>query len=156
MFTRHCDRAPAQFVWPALLSLLAAGCGGTSSPELAGVTGVVKLDGRPLPNAVVRFQPTGEAGTYSTAVTNEQGEYELRFSRNDYGALPGEHAVSISTANADAEDNAGNSQPVGELILARYNVETELIRQVAVDENEIHFELSSAELTQPSRRPVRR
>jgi hypothetical protein len=138
------------------LTLVAVGCGGGSGPELAEVTGVVKIDGKPLPNALIRFQPKGGEGTYSTAVTNDHGEYELRFSRSEYGALPGDHAVSISTANAEAEDAAGNAVPVGEVVPARYNAETELIRRVAVEDNEINFDLSSVGLQSPPRRTVRR
>lgn len=123
-----------------------AGCGRSSGPELAAVKGTVTLDGRPLKNASIRFQPVDEhgAGTYSIAMTGKKGEYELRHTRSSKGALVGRHVVKIRTARPDAEDELGNPLPVQELIPAVYNEHSELIHEVRPGHNTIEFELSSS------------
>lgn len=64
-------------------------------PELAPVSGVVTLDGQPLPEAEILFQPT--SGRASTGVSDKNGNYTLLFNRNTNGAKIGPHDVSIIT-----------------------------------------------------------
>src|SRR5690606_27047316 len=97
-------------------SVLLVGCGGTDGPPLGSVSGRVTLDGQPLANAVVQFQPTGADGTYSAGRTDEDGYYQLRYTRDRYGALIGSHRVSVSTAAPDAEDEQGNPRPAPERV----------------------------------------
>ncbi|HET6572813.1 MAG TPA: hypothetical protein VFG68_04365 [Fimbriiglobus sp.] len=82
-----------------LAAALLAGCSG--GPDLARVSGVVKLDGKPYPNAVVSFQPIGggdmNPGKGSMGVTDANGRYELLYDGRTKGAVPGKHAVRIST-----------------------------------------------------------
>lgn len=80
---------------------LLAGCGG-GGPKLARVSGVVTLDGKPYPNAVVSFQPIGgkdneNPGAGSMAVTDASGRYVLRYDGRVEGAVVGRHRVRIST-----------------------------------------------------------
>ncbi|MFO0847377.1 MAG: carboxypeptidase-like regulatory domain-containing protein [Gemmataceae bacterium] len=80
---------------------LAGGCGG-GGPKLARVTGVVTLDGKPYPNAVVSFQPMGgkdnpNPGAGSMGVTDEAGRFELMYENTSRGAVVGRHRVRIST-----------------------------------------------------------
>jgi hypothetical protein len=124
------------------VSLLLTGCGGAAGPELGKVSGRVTLDGQPLANAVVRFQPAGAGGTYSTGRTDADGNYQLRYSRDQYGALIGSHRVSVSTAAPDAEDKQGNPSPVRERVPVQYNAESSLIHEVEAGSNEIDLELS--------------
>ena len=77
----------------------AAGCSG--GPEYAPVSGVVTLDGKPYPKAVVSFQPIGTGdnpnpGRGSSAYTDENGRFVLTSDDKD-GALVGKHTVRIMT-----------------------------------------------------------
>lgn len=57
------------------------GCGGGPNPELLPVSGVVTIDGKPLPNAAVRFVPMEEGldGNFiASAITDKKGEFSLR------------------------------------------------------------------------------
>jgi hypothetical protein len=80
-----------------LFAALLIGCR-QSGPEVAPVTGRVQLDGRPLKNADVVFQPIGP-GSPSYGRTDADGRYELGYKRGVPGALLGEHNVSISVSS---------------------------------------------------------
>src|SRR5690348_5741145 len=75
-----------------LFAAAVAGCGG-SEFEFGDVTGVVKLDGKPLPNAVVTFTPKG-GGPSGVGKTDAEGQYQL-YTATEPGAIVGEHTVSI-------------------------------------------------------------
>lgn len=78
-----------------LALLLVSGCGGGSEVDLAAVTGTVTLDGKPLANAQVEFQPKAE-GSPSAAVTDAAGKYTLLYTSSQAGALVGDHVVVIT------------------------------------------------------------
>jgi len=123
----------------AVLFLSLAGCGGVSdAPETGDVQGYVKLDGQPMPGAKVIFQPT--EGRPSNGRTDQEGYYELTYSRSQSGAKVGTHKVSITTfIEADDEGNPG----VEEKIPEKYNSKTELTKEVEAGDNEINFDLTS-------------
>lgn len=50
------------------------GCGGSSGPPTAKVTGIVVIDGKPLPVGTVMFHP--EKGAVGTGILGEGGQYE--------------------------------------------------------------------------------
>jgi hypothetical protein len=64
------------------------GCG-NDGPELAEVTGVVTVDGKPVPGAVLTFVPTG-GGSPSYGGTDTLGKYRLMFTDTKYGAMIGD------------------------------------------------------------------
>ncbi|QDT27812.1 hypothetical protein Enr10x_31420 [Gimesia panareensis] len=113
-----------------------AGCsGGESLPELATVTGVVNLDGSPLPSANILFQP--QQGKTAFALTDENGKFELMYSQDATGATPGNYTVKISKEKNPEE-------PGNELLPAKYNEQTTLTADVKADqENEFQFDLTS-------------
>ena len=83
----------------AALSLLAPaliGCGRGNYPEVATVTGVVLLDGKPLEGAEVTFAPLALEGRSSTGLTDHTGKYALSYTRKVRGAVLGQHTVKIS------------------------------------------------------------
>jgi hypothetical protein len=87
-----------------LLSIL--GCGG--SQKLAPVSGKVTLDGKPLANALVSFQPIAEKASLegapgSSGKTNDQGEFTLMSIKGGNGAWVGKHRVFVSLVTAKAE-----------------------------------------------------
>jgi len=88
-----------------------AGCGGGDSFEIAPVSGTVTLNGQPLADATIGFQPSGgekEQGPGSSGKTDAQGRYTLTTNDGRRGATVGTHQVRISTLkmaeNKDVED----------------------------------------------------
>ena len=129
----------ASAVLLVLAALLTAGCGG-SDENLGSVKGRVTLDGEPLEGATVQFQPTAEGGAPSSGMTDAKGRYELMYTFNSRGAVPGEHVVEITTAGTYF-DEAGNELEREERVPAKYNRKTTLKRTVEPGRNTIDFEL---------------
>jgi hypothetical protein len=104
-----------------LVPLVVAGCNGQG---IAPVSGRITLDGRPLANAVVLFEPNDDRhnpGMGSTGETDAYGRYELRQIQPDRaGALVGRHRVTIRTAVHGKEHNGQ------ELIPRMYNIDSKL------------------------------
>ena len=114
--------------------LLLSGCRHGDRPPLGMVSGTVTLDGKPLADARVIFEPA-EGGRASTGSTDAEGKYELIYIRKDKGAKLGPHLVRISVTNPDAANV--------ELLPARYNAQTTLRADVKPGSNEINFTLTS-------------
>jgi len=138
----HClslpNRLPAGFF---LLVLAVTGCG-TSGPELAPVSGRVTLDGQPVYEAEVLFQPDNMKSP-SYGFTDKEGRYELGYKRGVSGARVGWHTVSIEMDKEILGPN-GKLMKRPQLIPRRYYMQSELRREVKADEeNEINFELTS-------------
>lgn len=130
-----------------LAAALSAGC--ESQPEanydylgLVKVTGTVKLDGTPLPNATVKFE--SEDGQFSFGKTDANGKYSLQFDSEKQGTTPGVKTVRISTSaeaigeegglERGGEESEEASESAGpkpdERVPAKYNTESELKRTV--------------------------
>ena len=108
-----------------------SGCG-TDGPALGTVSGTVSLDGEPLEGATVIFQP--EVGKASFGKSDQEGHYDLRYSKDRKGAVVGHHVVEIRLA--------GDTTPV-EPLPARYNTESELTADIKKGENQKDFPLHS-------------
>ena len=85
---------------------LLAGCGG--GPDIAPVSGRVTMDGKPLPNVYVTFQPNPgpdveNAGRGSVGVTDDDGRFTLEYEGGRSGAVVGKHIVRITPVQP--EDN---------------------------------------------------
>lgn len=119
---------------------LAASCSNTpdDQPKLGTVSGKVTLDGAPLAGAFVRYYPT--TGRASGGVTDEEGNYELVFIRDEMGAVLGKHVVRITTRNED-DDPFGTQG--SEKVPARYNKESTLEVTVEEGDNTFDFDLES-------------
>ncbi len=108
----------------------AAGCGG-GGIQLVSVQGTVTLDGQPLEDALVTFQPAEGRPSYGT--TDSQGRYRLQYTPDRRGALPGQHQVVISTyvePDTDSDDpvkQAGRPERVPE----KFNKKSTLTAEVA-------------------------
>ena len=98
--------------------LFAVGCG-PGGPEIARVEGIVTMDGKPLPNAIIMFVPTN--GRPSASETNAEGKYVLEFSGGRQGAIPGVNRVEINTARLAYEKDGKNYPAVKESVPAKYN-----------------------------------
>ena len=78
----------------AVLCMNLSGCSGsTDQPEVADVSGVVTLDGKPVAGVNVIFQP--ESGRAAVGMTNEDGEYELEYLHGVKGCKLGSNTVGF-------------------------------------------------------------
>jgi hypothetical protein len=108
--------------------ILLAGCG--SGPKYAPVSGRVTLNGKPLANATVSFQPIAHEGSIeaapgSSGKTNANGEYTLSVSPSQSGAWVGKHRVMVSSlaeqvGESDARPPRGG-WPIVDKVPTRYN-----------------------------------
>lgn len=142
-------RAMRLAAWAAALGIGAASGCGESGPPLGEVTGAVKLDGKPLPEALVQFQP--RKGPPSFAVTDSRGTYRLRFTTDFYGAAPGAHAVRITTARSFSKPG-GEEVEVAEKLPPIYHARSQVVREVKLGGNQFDFELQSKPAPQTARR----
>ena len=107
-----------------------AGCGGERY-ALAPVSGRVTLDGVPLADARVGFEPIRQgdqlaAGPGSYATTDAEGRYRLVSLDGGEGAVVGRHRVWIRTYRGVEGPNGSIVTKNPERVPPRYNSQTEL------------------------------
>jgi hypothetical protein len=124
----------------AVVCIATCGCSGSKLPDLATVTGVVTLDDKPHPNAIVVFTPAN--GRPAEGLTDSNGRYELNYLPGVKGAEPGTYTVSITT-QYQAPENPGNEPPFVDPIPPQYNVGSTLTETVSPGKNEINFPLKT-------------
>jgi hypothetical protein len=122
----------------AFSCLLPLGCG--SNDGLARVQGVVTMNGQPLGDATVEFRPMASEAAPSSGQTDADGYYELNYTFDTPGAVPGEHVVSIRTAGTYFDDQ-GIERERTEIVPAEYNARSKLRRTVEPGKNTIDFDL---------------
>ena len=114
--------------------LAAAGCS-TSGDDLPRepVTGTVTLDGQPLANGVISFNPVGERMAGGDQVSGGAQITGGKFTiPRETGLVPGNYNVTINAASQSERTKpaqAGGGKPSElpkELIPAKYNSSTEL------------------------------
>jgi hypothetical protein len=105
-----------------------------SGPQIAPVHGRITLDGRPLANADIRFQPAGPERP-SVGRTDNDGHYELMYKRGEPGAVVGQHTIRIWVSR-----EVVRNPPI---IAARFDTKTELHREVKPDQNEFDFDVTT-------------
>jgi hypothetical protein len=130
--------APFVVVTIAIVGMLhLAGCR-DDGLNLAEVSGSVTLDGKPVPNAFITFTPQA-SGRSSMAKSDENGNYELRFNPTRWGALVGEHHVTIST-----EDRTPDDRIIPEIIPKKYRSSDGFIAvTVEPGENVLNLQLTT-------------
>ena len=99
----------------ALSAALPLVVGGCNRPpyELAGVTGVVKLNGKPTPDLIVAFLPDPDKGTRgprAAATTDAQGHYRLACDDGRPGAVVGHHFVLVTDARASLPEEEARKE----------------------------------------------
>ena len=133
-------RVAVLYVLSGVLAL--AGCG--TRYDVSSVEGHVRLDGQPLGQATLRFEP--RQGRQSVGITDTTGRYVLRYTHDQQGAQPGEHRVIITTKVEAIPGESGSAPIPGrpEMLPPRYHAKSELTAEVKPGRNTIDFELSSA------------
>ncbi len=84
--------AMRQRVAGAFAVLLLAGC---QKSDTVSVTGTVTLNGTPVEQAEVMFNPK-TTGRFATGVTDASGKFTLSTAKPNDGALPGEYIVTLA------------------------------------------------------------
>lgn len=119
------------------LTVALTGCGGSEPPEFAArlvpVTGTVTLDGEPLADAVIHFDPQQGDGESAVGKTDANGKYELKTllggQEPELGAVPGSYRVVISRIEMpdgsaippDMSDADAEAEGAKEVIPATYS-----------------------------------
>ena len=134
----------------ATVSLWIVGCD-HAGPALGRVRGSVSVDGRPLENAVVEFQP--EKGRPSRGITDRSGRYDLSFTRERRGALIGRHVVRIATQTEGTTPN-GRSDNLSHLAPPKSGKTWQLTTEVKPGNNRLDFELDADPAATGARRPA--
>jgi hypothetical protein len=126
----------------AALFLAVCGCRGSG---LVQATGKLTYQGKPVPSTRVTFQPD-DGSRRSTGVTEDDGQFKLRFSRTQDGVKLGPHKVYL-TYEVSAEEEIGKIKPKAsrELkeVIARYgNAKAPLLQaEIKHDGQVIELEL---------------
>lgn len=138
--------------WAALFAVIfIPGCG-SSDFQIADVSGVVTLDGEPLSNAMVQFQPqrSGDSlvvGPTSFGTTDSAGHFVLKTRKHGDGAVVGSHRVSLSTFDQRLVDPQNSDRVevlAKERVPSRYRAPTELVFEVpGRGTSEAKFDLQS-------------
>lgn len=140
-------RSATAVVVGSLVCLILPGCGGGPDlPPVAEVSGVVTIDGKPLPRGTIQFVPDeskGTAGATAVGTIGPQGRYRLQTAGVD-GAIVGFHKVGVYALEKEPEDE--RAPPPPPLIPPKYfNADTSGLRAEvkAGEDNEIDFPLRS-------------
>ena len=111
----YVPQTPALAALAAIVALTAIGCGNSGRPALGQVHGRVTLDGKPLVRVGVIFTPIDVGGRDAVGLTDDNGEYVLKYIRDDMGCkLVGRNRVKITkqpNRDPDSENRAAKVQP---------------------------------------------
>ncbi len=133
----------------AVMAVIAAqlGCGygqprmDYSKAGLVDVSGTVRLDGEPLPAAIVVFQAPDE--TFSYARTDATGRYRLMFDSVMAGVTKGQKTVRIRTLGSLGEDDPDAKGSGTERVPECYNKKSGLTVEVTGNSTSTDFDLRS-------------
>lgn len=128
-------------VFSLLIAICAiAGCGDPNMPPVGEVHGQVTLNGQPVADCQVEFVPLA-GGRSSSAMTDNNGQYVLKYKGNAEGALLGKHRVRLVTARGATRDDHGRVTKPGikEKLPKEYNEETTQEVEVTDGDNPIDF-----------------
>lgn len=83
---------------PMICLCVVVGCGPADGLERAQITGMLTVQGKPLPGAVLSFQPMeGTKGPGALGNSNAKGEFTVISSRENHeGIPPGKYRVRVS------------------------------------------------------------
>jgi len=130
------------------VSFVCGGCGGTPTGGRLPISGEVQLDGQPLDEGTIHFEPSVESKVkMDTGAVISKGKYQLTA---EHGLPPGKYIVSITskvkdTRTADQIMQGGSdAEAPKERIAAKYNSETTLNIDVKPGTNKFDFKVEAA------------
>jgi hypothetical protein len=83
-------------LWLVFTLVLMSGCN-SSGVKIGAVTGRITKNGKPQVKVSVFLTPV-DGGRPSEGLTNENGEYQMVYTRDQMGALVGKQRLTITTA----------------------------------------------------------
>lgn len=143
MFSRYLCCACAGFLAVAITS----GCGADNPLGRKAISGKITLDGKPLEQGTIAFQPLVEKGGVSAGAVIAAGGYSIKAEK---GLTPGKYRVRINASEGGPA--AATDQPPGptpaqtpkSLIPPKYNTQSELVAEVTeAGPNQFDFDLVS-------------
>ena len=118
---------------PLILAAFVAGCSTPGDqPPVGQVTGKVSIDGNPLSGVIISFMP--DLGRAATAVTDEDGEYDLIYLDGVKGCKIGPNSVIFAVPTGGSPSHA---------IPKKYQSKSDLKADVKSGSNTFDFELKS-------------
>lgn len=130
-----------------MVALAMAGCGGAPTGGRLPISGEVLLDGQPLDEGAIHFEPSVEEKVKMDAgAVIKNGKYQLT---TEHGLPPGKYIVSITssakdTRTADEIMKGGpDAEPPKQRIDAKYNSQTTLNVEVKPGANKFDFKVES-------------
>ncbi|MEZ5944197.1 MAG: hypothetical protein R3C18_22620 [Planctomycetaceae bacterium] len=126
--------------------LVLAGCGRSTGPELAEVSGTVTINGVPADHGQVYFYPDKDLGTtgpMSIAEIRTDGTYSITAADGQQGAVVGHHRVRVEIRHPPKDMR--DTQPAL-ATLPKYNnqMESGLTAHVEAGENNVYdFEVEA-------------
>lgn len=106
--------------WLVVAVLMTGLCG--CGDGRVSVTGRVTYKGEPVPSTEVYFQPD-DGKRFSLGKTDDDGNFSLRFSRDEDGAPKGQYTVRLKYAPSAAEEThkiPSKASPELKEVIARY------------------------------------
>ena len=148
--SRHC-RFGANSVVVTTLLLAASGCSSDGFDNRQRIEGNVRIDGKPLNDALITFIPTGESKGPKATATIESGKYVIE---EGQGPLAGEFIVKVEIIPPDVKAladgdmaalHSAGSRKRRVRIAPQYNRDTTLKATVKEDgENRFDFDVKAA------------
>lgn len=147
---------------PALILLIAVGCGGPAYEYDATVNGIVIVDGELANSGLVMFHPVGTGGKPAIGRIHRDGSYSLRTGQGnlreeDGGTVvSGDYVITVSVTGPADEDSpiaeGGPPKPGPSLLASKYaSKETsDLKRTVKQGPQVVNLELEGAATEAPA------
>jgi hypothetical protein len=116
--------------WAACAVMLSAAAGCSGKPKLVPVTGVVKLDGKPVDGVRVYFWPNDQTAKtfvnqFAIGFSDKEGKFSLRGTNGD-GIQAGGYKVTFARPMTRAGKATTKSNQKGEEVGAQESLPTEL------------------------------
>jgi hypothetical protein len=133
-----------------LLLLALAGCADSTAPVDAlprkALSGSVSLDGQPLAQGKIQFDPVGAGAGNTTLATGEIKDGKFAIDRAS-GPVPGKYKVSISSVPpikiGPGEEPGARPKMDPEKVPAKYNTRTTLTEEITDGSAPLNYDLKS-------------
>jgi hypothetical protein len=129
---------PRRYLFVLALLVTASGCAGSHVP----VTGRLTWKGKPVPNTQVTFQPD-DGSRPSKGLTDENGNFTLRYSRQQAGATRRRCTVFLIYVPSNDEETGKKPRAPRELtdMLRRYGDPKTSGLHYEIKNNKEHFDI---------------